>query len=159
MQYDPPLLNAKNDKNGPHLAQLQANLMKAVADQEAQYQEPALTTNPFPDSSPSSPLSLGGSQQGRKRPLIGSPEKVVSPTASVAATATSGWGAPPLSPRTSLVSQRAKSPSSTTPMNAWQQESTAPNTAQSTTSMSANTMNPAREKTQVSMCNRNFATT
>ena len=77
MKYDPPLLNSKCDKNGPYLAQLQAGLMKAVADQETQYQEPALTTNPFPETTASNSdvVSMNQSQQGRKRPLMGSADK------------------------------------------------------------------------------------
>ena len=100
MAYDPPFINAKADRNGAHLAALQANLMKSVAESEAKYGEPALTTNPFPAASPTKPLSL---PQGRKRQLVGSPQKAASPTTSQAsATVTSGWGAPPLSPQPPL---------------------------------------------------------
>ena len=149
MAYDPPFINAKADRNGAHLAALQAKLMKSVAESEAKYGEPALTTNPFPAASPTKPLSL---PQGRKRQLVGSPQKAASPTTSQAsATVTSGWGAPPLSPRTSLASQRAQSPgSTTTPMTAWQQDTTVPHSAKSTVSTGADKpMHPLREKTQV----------
>lgn len=161
MKYDPPLLNSKCDKNGPYLAQLQAGLMKAVADQETQYQEPALTTNPFPETTASNSdvVSMNQSQQGRKRPLMGSADKPTSPTSPMDSdkrTISGGWGAPPLSPRTSLASQRAKSPTATTaPIHAWQQETTAPNTITTTTSPQM-TRNHEREKTQVRNQNISF---